>query len=252
MTTKKITPDVLAVLKEAKVDGNRLQLSAKLSRALYMQTANVIEMLGGKWDKREQSHMFPEDAGDRIAEAVMTGEVTDLKQLYQFFETPPALAARMVEMANIPSKGAVLEPSAGHGAIVREILKAHPEWLFAVELDELKCEKLKGELRGLTVYCGDFMEYPPKKENRYSRIIMNPPFNKGQDIAHVEHAYDLLAPGGRLVAITSPAWQYRTGKWAAFKNWLDDVSATVVDLPEGTFAVSGTNVRACLLSIDKP
>ena len=35
----------------------------------------------------------------------------------------------------------------------------------------------------------------------YDRIIMNPPFSDGRDIQHVQHAYNLLRPGGRIGAI---------------------------------------------------
>ena len=35
----------------------------------------------------------------------------------------------------------------------------------------------------------------------YDRIIMNPPFSNRQDAEHVRHAYELLRPNGRIVAI---------------------------------------------------
>ena len=39
----------------------------------------------------------------------------------------------------------------------------------------------------------------------YDTIVMNPPFEKFQDIDHVRHAFDLLKPGGRVVAISASA-----------------------------------------------
>jgi 16S rRNA G1207 methylase RsmC len=57
----------------------------------------------------------------------------------------------------------------------------------------------------------------------YDRIVMNPPFENGQDIAHVEHAYELLSPGGRLVTVMSEGPFFRQDKNAAsFRNWLEE------------------------------
>jgi hypothetical protein len=42
----------------------------------------------------------------------------------------------------------------------------------------------------------DFMEMPAAGE--FDRVLMNPPFEKQQDIDHVRRAFDHLKPGGRL------------------------------------------------------
>jgi hypothetical protein len=64
--------------------------------------------------------------------------------------------------------------------------------------------------------------------------------------------YDLLKPGGILVTVMSPAWQYRNDcKHAEFRAWLKEWDHEVEDLPEGTFKSSGTNVRALLVTIRK-
>jgi 16S rRNA G1207 methylase RsmC len=36
---------------------------------------------------------------------------------------------------------------------------------------------------------------------QFDRIVMNPPFDHDTDIDHIRHAYRMLKPGGRLVAI---------------------------------------------------
>ena len=38
---------------------------------------------------------------------------------------------------------------------------------------------------------------------------MNPPFDRLQDVRHVTHAFSLLAPGGRLVAVMAEGVTYR-------------------------------------------
>jgi hypothetical protein len=38
---------------------------------------------------------------------------------------------------------------------------------------------------------------------KFDRVVMNPPFDHGADIKHVEHARKFLKPGGRLVAVVA-------------------------------------------------
>ena len=47
---------------------------------------------------------------------------------------------------------------------------------------------------------------------KYDKIIMNPPFENGQDIDHIRHAYSLLNDGGRVVCIMSEGTFYRNDK----------------------------------------
>ena len=60
----------------------------------------------------------------------------------------------------------------------------------------------------------------------------------------------LLTRGGIIVTVMSPAWQYRIDrKHKDFGTWLKTLQHKVEDLPEGTFKVSGTHVRALLVTI---
>jgi hypothetical protein len=73
-------------------------------------------------------------------------------------------------------------------------------------------------------------------DSGYDRILMNPPFSDGRDIAHVRHAYDLLKPGGRLVAIMGEsAFTNQNKRATEFRDWLDEVGGTEEKLPAGTF-----------------
>ena len=62
---------------------------------------------------------------------------------------------------------------------------------------------LDGEGNSIGYYNRDELEGVRHQgvDSGYDRIIMNPPFSNRQDAEHVRHAYDLLKPNGRIVAI---------------------------------------------------
>ncbi|MEF8689850.1 UNVERIFIED_CONTAM: PLxRFG domain-containing protein [Comamonas sp. A-3] len=91
----------------------------------------------------------------------------------------------------------------------------------------------------------------------YDRIVMNPPFSDGRDIQHVQHAYTLLRPGGRIVAIMGEGAFFQSNKRAeGFREWLDERGATNEKLPDGSFMDPSlpvnTGVSARMVVIDKP
>ena len=108
------------------------------------------------------------------------------------------------------------------------------------------------EAKGHSVERGDFLEH----QGDYNRIIMNPPFDKGADIEHVRHAFSLLAPDGKLVAIMSEGPFFRNDTQATeFRNWLDEVAGISEQLPEDAFnnteAFRKTGVRTRIVTITK-
>jgi len=108
------------------------------------------------------------------------------------------------------------------------------------------------EAKGFNVVGQDFMELA----GEYDRIIMNPPFSNRRDAEHVQHAYGLLKPGGRIVAIMGEGVFFGQDKRAqAFRDWLDEVGGTSEQLEEGTFLDSSlpvnTGANARLVVIDK-
>ncbi len=239
---------VIDALRNADVDGAQLQLTAQLDRKLYLEVAKAIEALGGKWNRKAKAHVFAYDAGNMIEDAIATGAVTNLRDLYQFFPTPAPVAKQLVELADVRRGQRVLEPSAGTGAIVEHILAqgVSPD---CCELWDRNRETL---LERFEIECvsGDFLAH----KGEYDRIVANPPFSQLQDVVHVEHMIKLLAPGGKLASVMSPRWVFATtGKAVAFKQWLKASPHlwTWDLLPEGTFKPSGTNVRAGILRLSK-
>jgi predicted RNA methylase len=96
----------------------------------------------GKWDRKAKGHVFPFDPRELMADAVETGAFVDAKKTLQFFETPVALARRMVDLAQIAPGNTALEPSAGMGRIVRELLAARAE-VVAIEIDPANATALR-------------------------------------------------------------------------------------------------------------
>jgi phospholipid N-methyltransferase len=162
----------------------------------------------------------------------------------QLFPTPAELAARMVEMADIQPEHKVLEPSAGEGAIVREIPRDCR--LTAVEINWALCKALERsfpEEQG-PIHHADFLELgtlvgDPIQYGTFDRVIMNPPFENGADIKHIAHALKFLKPGGRLVAICANGPRQQAALAPVARSW--------EPLPAGTFA--GTGVSAALIEI---
>jgi len=94
-------------------------------------------------------------------------------------------------------------------------------------------------------------------ESGYDRIFMNPPFSDRRDAEHIQHAYSLLKPGGRLVAIAGEGVFFGQDKKAQeFRDWLEQVGATDEKLPDGSFMDPSlpvnTSTNARMVVIDKP
>jgi len=76
---------------------------------------------------------------------------------------------------------------------------------------------------------------------------------KGNNIAHVKHAWEWVKPGGRLVAVMGMGWTFRQDRKAVeFREWVDEFEGAWVPLPDNAFRESGTDVRAVYLVVDKP
>ena len=163
-----------------------------------------------------------------------------------FFPTPPAVVERVIQQADIGDGMRVLEPSAGKGDIAEAIRDAAQDVVLdTVEMSPPLREIL--EAKGFDLVGHDFLEM--EAEPTYDRIVMNPPFGTDNGASHVRHAYDLLKPGGRLVAVMGAGSR---GK-EAFDAWLEDVGGLSEALPEGSFKSSfrPTGVATQVVVIDK-
>ena len=246
----RVSPALLAQLSAATCDGNRLTLSGQLDRKTYVALDKVLQAAGGKWDRRSASHVFDRAAAEAIDPILLTGEVTNAKQEFGFFESPPAVVERLMQIADVQPGHDALEPSAGRGAIALPLADATGKGCMCVELLGANVEALKATRRFGSIIAGDFLT--TEGLQKFDRIVMNPPFARQADIAHVRHAAGFLAPGGRLVSVMSQGVRFRQDRKAAeFRAWVAERGGTFEDLPAGSFKPSGTNVSACIVSFER-
>ena len=230
------------------VTGSHVRIVRALDRKLYVEVNAALDALGGTWNRKAKAHVFDNDPSDAIADVLVDGGFHDKKRDLQQFFTPPGLAKEVVARADV--KGLlVLEPSAGEGALAYEALRQGAEKVTCIEKDALLIRDLqKG---GLDALEGDFL-VDGFFGVTWPRIVMNPPFTRQQDIAHVTRAFGLLAPGGKLVAIMSAGVEFRSDrKTNAFRELVASVGGTIERLPEGSFESSGTSVRTVIVEMTK-
>lgn len=257
------------VLEQCTIEGNVVKLpDVQLERSLYMEVNKALQGIGGKWNRKEAGFVFPSDPAVLLGR-VQDGEKINLKKDFQFFETPPELADKLVELAALDGPGKylegwgydrILEPSAGRGAIIKAIRRFHSceTVVHAVELMGTNSEILK-QMNNVRLHREfNFLDISTDKDHQFERIIANPPFTKNQDIDHVLKMYEILKPGGRLVSVMSDHWRMvNHQKCVEFRQWIDGKinegpEAWIYEIELGTFKSSGTMVGGCIVVIDKP
>ncbi len=245
----------------------RMQLSIEDERAKQKRIldfadrcveADKIRAAAGASSINVDTHeMQFEAAGEVVPELSKDEQFQALKQTLragvkvvsapQLFPTPPDLARRMVKLANIGRDDRTLEPSFGTGALINAIRNELPgvpgegPHVVCVEINNALADRMRDKEQ--EVICGDFLQLNGTI-GTFDRVVMNPPFKNGADILHIRHALNKLNPGGRLVACCAAGPR----QYAALQPLAD----LWEELPDGTFAEQGTNVRTVLLVIDKP
>jgi hypothetical protein len=116
----------------------------------------------------------------------------------------------------------------------------------AIEINHQLAARLEERFPRWLVYRDDFLIADRSIIGLFDRVVMNPPFDHGVDIKHIERASTMLCPGGRLVAVCAngplqrgrlmPLTARNGGSWH--------------DLAEGAFKHAGTWVNTALLVIN--
>lgn len=250
-----------AIIAQATITGNILRLPpVQLDRKEYLKVAAALELIGGKWKGgKTLGFVFPSDPTP-LVEKLLTGDkIVSAKKEFQYFPTPDEEADRLVMLAAPLPGESILEPSAGQGAIVRAVHRWFSKHFPNEPQPEVSCfeamplnkEVLLQTVDNIIFEGADFLECDTR--HKWNVIIANPPFTKNQDIDHIRKMYEHLAPGGRLVTLASPHWEFSTNqKETEFRIFLDDVCALVKPVPKGTFRESGTEIETRRIYIIKP
>lgn len=241
---------VLAVLQRMEwSDDGKLGVitGGQLERKLYERCNKAFDAMGGKWNRKAGGIVFATDPRPQVEGLLENGTLEVERD--GFFETPKAVADRMLELANVQPGGFYLEPSAGCGAIVERIQRHAPAGIFMVEKNSTRAGILEDKYPGRPIVCGDFMTVGI--EAGFDYVIMNPPFENMQDVDHVRRAYDLLSSGGKRVSVMAESAFFRNDRKAVeFRAWLEEVGGTSERLPDGSFKESGTGVNARLVVVE--
>lgn len=245
----RIPPNVLTTLQErASIDGQRLVLTGpRLDPKLYQQINDILEAVGGRWVSSESAHLFPIGAAEALAPVYAAGQVVTLRekrQQDQYFPTPKPVVDRLLDLARLEPGMRVLEPSAGSGAIA-SAAAARNATVDCIERDPGYAGILTDA--GHQVQVADFLTVPPQPV--YDRVVMNPPFTRGADLAHVEHALRFLNPDGLLVAVMSWTVTTETRATAQFRAVVEARGGTVEAVAAGAFHESGTNVDTVIVTV---
>lgn len=252
----KIAPDILKIIQESKIDGNKLYLSKQLDRNVYVVTNKILESIGLKWNRSAKCHVSEHDVEELIESILNSGEWVDEKKLNQFYETPAAIVTTLINSATFgrDSQIRILEPSAGNGAILSQLINRFPN--AVIDFCEINKSRAETCIELGAIQIGeDFLAAPTPIASKYDLIVMNPPFSKQQDIEHVLHAFNhFLKDGGEIISVMSEGTFFRKNKktdnfWKTVRE--NSTLSEITNLPDEAFKSSGTLVRTRLLMLRK-
>lgn len=242
--TSAVSQAARTVLLAASIQDDRVLLPpTQLDRALYQDVMKVLAEFGGKWSRKAKAILIPVGARAKLLAALESGVVQREKVIRQAFYTPDEVADRLVRFAlrgSLPDRSVrLLEPSAGGGSLIRAASRQlnAPE-VTAVELDADAASNLVG---CTAVINRDFLQCSPADLGQYDVCLMNPPFQKGQALKHVQHALRFVRQGGVLAAVVP----------SSFPETVDGVELTSEELGHGAFKESGTSINTKMIRCER-
>ena len=276
----KLSPQAHDVIKSCTLDEqNCIRITEGiLDRGLYLEVASAFKNIGGRYQRSIDAFVFDRSFHASFSKLQETGTFNK-KEALDFYATPNSAAEYLInnlplfqmqhnyqafklrQDPGLPFK--VLEPSAGHGALVdafvarfKKEFPSNPLWIDCVEIDPVNAGVLKS--KGYSVTEGDFLACVP--DHPYDLVLMNPPFSlKGQKdcyVEHVNHALYMLSPEGDLAAIVPKSLLDAADekRVSLLERIVRSKGAVDVDGPfnkKDTFRESGANVSTIGLYLTK-
>lgn len=224
-------------------------LIAAAMRNRENRMAQIARLSGTKGEAKAKAEALREATG-RVREA--KGEhlqMQGLRWVPNFFPTPRPVIERMLAKlaCAITPETLAMDPNAGKGDLLAALRTLGCK-LKGIELVPVLADIVRK--KGFDCETADFLTmWPESDAQRPELMFMNPPFERGSDCKHIQHAYEWLCrePGRRcqLIAVCSQSTGFRLREWVEYEG------GTVEDLPDGSFANSDnpTMVRTALVSI---
>ncbi|MFF0409646.1 hypothetical protein ACFYUY_04330 [Kitasatospora sp. NPDC004745] len=241
-----------AALDGAVCDGRDLRLPAQLGVEQYARVNRLLVAAGGRYVPGRGAHVFEREAAAVLTELLAAGEVKTIRERTverQMFPTPTPLVERLIDLAQVRAGQAVLEPSAGDGAIA-ERLAARGAIVDCIELDADSAARIRAGEYARSVVTGDFLKRPRRPV--YDAVVMNPPFAGRQDLRHVEHAEGFVRPGGALVAVMGNGITGDSPRLVRFRQRVERLGGEFQHLPADAFRESGARARTVAVRIPVP
>jgi hypothetical protein len=174
---------------------------------------------------------------------------------HQFYPTPKKIADKMAAELkrdrDIKLVFPVLDPSAGKGNLLDAIAVYVDKYgsdrknqLRGIEIDPDLAATLKG--KEYLLVGNDFLTF--NERECCPSIIMNPPFSSG--LAHIFHAWEILKPGGRIVALLPETPRFTKNVRLAELIRLHGKSKSLGSCFE--FAGRSTDCPIQMITLDKP
>ncbi|MEU7905281.1 class I SAM-dependent methyltransferase [Actinoplanes sp. NPDC049118] len=239
-----------------------MHITQRLDPDLWNAVAKVLTTLGGSYQARHSAFTFGYDCRPAVRQVIKTGEYRSPAQAEGYVPTPEVLAEELTtepfsDLARMPAGSRVLEPSAGDGQLVRAILEANDEiQVVAIEPNTERAALVGGHGGRVTVVNTSFEEYAASagKDARFDAVVMNPPFTlPGQRAAvwidHVMLAWNMLEPGGRLVAVVPAGLAFREDQRHRDMRQLADDFGGWAKLPNDT---SPGGQQTCVIWLARP
>ena len=213
-----------------------LFFSETLNNEIKKKVIAVLERIGGVCSNNGSKIVFDYDCNEALDHLVYVGTLPEVKS-HQYYPTPPKLAKIAVDLADIEDHHTCLEPSAGSGSLALQ-MGLNTE---CVEYSDLHCKILKSH-GFLKVHNEDFIKWSETQNKRYDRIVLNPPFTKGQAKNHLQTAANMLAQNGKLVAILPASLKGKILTDGFVHDWSEDTF---------TDEFAGTGVSVSILKLTR-
>jgi hypothetical protein len=260
--TRPVSDRTREVLATAEVHGHHVRLTEQLTSKDYKNVDTALRALGGTWNRAAQAHVFDSDPTAALAAVLAGGDIPGTVQAVEGYVATPAELADWVlrhhtDLDALPEGARVLEPSAGDGAFVRAILKINPQVRVTAIEPNAERAALIEEHPQVDPVLGTLEAFAASTARpRFDAVVMNPPFALPHDntawITHLTLAWNLLADGGRLVAIVPAGFLFRKDRKHTAMRELITGHGGHMELPDGAFGTSHKGIRTVVVWADRP